>query len=308
MSNGMPFTPDVEQTAIAIAYRNTRNIADKVCPRVPVGKLEFKYNVFNPSERMTVPDTRIGRKSQANEVEFSVTSKTESCEDFGLADVIPNDDIENAPMNYNPLNHAVESIADIIELAREIRVANLYNTASNFGKHQSLAANGFKKLNDPDFDILPFFLEMLQEPIMRPNQITTNQRVITALRTNKHMIKAYNQSLGDSGLVPLSFIKEQLELDAINVGQSRVNTAKKGKAPTLSLAWQDSLAMTYVDPLASTQNSRMTFALTAQYKERVSGNKDVEAGLRGGKKVIVGETVKELAIAKDCGILLTNVL
>jgi hypothetical protein len=48
--------------------------------------------------------------------------------------------------------------------------------------------------------------------------------------------------------------------------------------------------------------------LTAQYESRVSGERPVSAGLRGGVEVMVGESVRELAIAKDCGILLTEVI
>ncbi|SFD55047.1 capsid protein [Pseudoalteromonas denitrificans] len=308
MSGGLPFTPSIEQTAIAIAYRNTRLIADTVCPRSPVGRMEFKYNVFDTKERFSVPDTRIGRKSAPNQIEFSVGNKTQSCEDFGLADVIPKVDEENAPANYNPRNHAVEAISDIILLSREVRVAKLYNKIDNFGTHQKLSGAEFKRLDDPDLDILPFFLEMLDTPLMRPNTFTMSSKVATAIRTNKKMIKAYNGSLGDEGLVPWSFIKETLELDTINVGMARINTAKKGEAMVLERAWKDSLAMTYVDPLASTTNNRMTFSLTAQYGERVSGSREVAAGLRGGIEVQVGESVCEVAIAKDCGLLLTDVI
>nr|MDC2855437.1 hypothetical protein [Ningiella sp. W23] len=52
----------------------------------------------------------------------------------------------------------------------------------------------------------------------------------------------------------------------------------------------------------------MTFALTARYGSRTSGNRDVAAGLNGGVEIMVGESVQEQIIAKDCGILLTNVL
>lgn len=306
--NGMPFTPDVEQTAIAIAYRNTHLIADTVCPRVPVGKLMFKYSVHDASERMTIPDIRIGRKSSPNQVEFSVKEKTESCEDYGLSVIVPQDDIDNAPANYNPRNNAVEGITDITELAREVRVANLYNTAANFGHSQSLTATGFKTFKDDDLNVLAFLLEMIEVPLMRPNQMTMSSAVALALRTNKSIIKAFNGSLADTGLVPLSFIAEALELDSINVGQSRINTAKKGETVSLKRAWKDSLALTYVDPLASPNNNRMTFAFTAQYGDRVSGSREVAAGLRGGVEVQVGDTLCELAIAKDCGLLLTNVL
>ena len=78
MSNGMPFTPSTEMTAIALAYRNTRLIADEVCPRSTVGKKNFKYTVFNTAERFTVPETRIGRKSAPNQVEFTADSENGS--------------------------------------------------------------------------------------------------------------------------------------------------------------------------------------------------------------------------------------
>ncbi|MEC8325910.1 MAG: capsid protein [Pseudomonadota bacterium] len=308
MSNGMPFTPSTEQTAIAIAYKNKRLIADIVAPRVPVGKMNFKYTVFNKNDGLTVPDTQIGRKSTANQVEFGSSEETASVVDYGLSAVVPNDDIDNAPANYNPLNHTTESVTDLVLLSREIRVANLYNKASNFGTHTDLAGAGQKHLDNPDFDFLPWLVERMDDMLMRANAMTLSRRVLTKMRSNKHVIKAYNGSLGDSGLVPTQFILDTLELESINVGEAFINTAKKGKAAQLERAWQDNLALTYVDPLANTTNGRMTFAMTAQYGDRVSSNRDVAAGLRGGKEVLVGETVHELAIAKDCGMLFTNAL
>ena len=78
--------------------------------------------------------------------------------------------MDNAPANYNPRTHAAESITDLVLLGREVRVAELFNTASNFGKSESLSAQGFKFLDDPELDILPFFLEILDEPLMRLTQ------------------------------------------------------------------------------------------------------------------------------------------
>ena len=308
MSNGMPFTPDVEQTAIAIAYRNRALVADTLAPYSPVGLRNYKWTEYIKGEKFTVVDDKIGRKSTPNQVEFSVEEKNGSVVDYGLADIIPNDDVTNAPANYNPRTHAAESLTDLVLLNREIRVATLYNTAANFGSSLSLAAGGQKRLDDPTLDILPFFLEMLDEPLMRPNAMTLSQSVATKLRTNAKLLKAFNGTSGDQGLVPWSYIKEVLELDHVTVGQARLNTAKKGKAVNLQKVWQDSLSFTYHDPLASFNNSRMTFALTARYGSRTSGNRDVAAGLNGGVEIMVGEAVQEQVIAKDCGILLTNVL
>jgi hypothetical protein len=308
MSNGVPFTPNTEQTAIAIAYRNRQMIADLVCPRAPVGQQQFKYMEFDPAETMTEVNTYIGRKSAPNQVEFSAKEKTDSVSDHGLADVVPNDDVANAPANYNPLNHATESITDLIELGREVRVANMFKTAANYGFTQSLTANGFKKLTDVDCDVFVLLNDVLERPWMRPNAMVLNSFVGTKLRMNKSLIKAYNGTLSDSGMVPWSFIKETFELENIYVGQARVNTQKKGKEMQLASAWSNFISLAHIDPLARTTNNRMTFALTAQYGDRTSGNRDVAAGLRGGVEVMVGESVKELVIAKHAAILLTDVV
>ncbi|MFV9531212.1 hypothetical protein ACNUIM_32135 [Pseudomonas aeruginosa] len=74
MSNA-PFPIDPELTAIAIAYRNGRMIADEVLPRVPVGKQEFKYWKYDLAQGFTVPETLVGRKSKPNEVEFTPPTK-----------------------------------------------------------------------------------------------------------------------------------------------------------------------------------------------------------------------------------------
>ncbi|NUZ10162.1 capsid protein [Pseudoalteromonas sp. McH1-7] len=308
MSNGMPFTPDTHQTAIAIAYHNRALIANTLMPYSSVNRREYKWGEYEKAAKFTLPDTKIGRKSGPNQVEFTFNDQTGSVTDHGLADVVPNDDVDNAPEGYSPLSVATENLTDLILLGREVRVAEKFADPTNFGKHHKLSAAGFKHIDDPDLDILPWLLELLDEPLMRPNAMTMSFKVATKLRTNKRMIKAYNGSLGDEGLVPWQFIKDQLEIEHINIGQARINTAKKGKSPVFERAWRDNLAFTYHDPLAGFENKRMTFALTARYKSRVSGNRSVSAGLHGGTEVMVGESVEEQIIAKDCGMLLTDVL
>jgi hypothetical protein len=308
MSNGVPFTPNTEQTAIAIAYRNRQMIADLVCPRAPVGQQQFKYMEFDPAETMTEVNTYIGRKSAPNQVEFSAKEKTESVSDHGLSDVVPNDDVANAPANYNPLNHATESITDLIELGREVRVAKMFSTPENYGYKQSLAANGLKKITDPDCNIFELLNEMLERPLMRPNSIVLNSFVATKIRMNSSLLKGYNGSVADTGMVPWEYIKDTFELQNIYVGQARVNTKKKGQEMEVASTWGNFISLPYIDPLANTNNNRMTFALTAQYGDRISGNRDVSAGIRGGVEVMVGESVKELIIAKQAAILLTDVV
>lgn len=305
----MPFTPDIEQTAIAIAYQNRRLIADMVCPRVPVGKRTFEYRTYDKAERMTVPDTLVGRKSEINQVEFTTDEKSATCDDHGLSDVVPNSDIKEAPHNYDPLHNAAEGLSDLILLAREVRVAALYTDPQNYGYKHELGKNNLKYLDDPDLDILKFFQELMDDMLVSPNHMTLPRKILTKLRSCPHVVKAYNGSLGDSGLVPVEFIQDTLGIDKVHVGEAWVNTAKKGEAPKFTEAWgNDHISFTRSDPLANTKNNRMTFAFTAQFGDRISGRRDVAAGLDGGIELMVGEKVKELAIAKDYGMILTNLI
>ncbi len=80
-----PFPMDPKLTAIAIAYRNPdiALIADQVLPRTPT-EASFKWLRYALADGFTVPDTKVGRKSTPNEVEFSATEVIDNVVDWGL--------------------------------------------------------------------------------------------------------------------------------------------------------------------------------------------------------------------------------
>jgi len=104
-----PFPTDPVLTAIAIAYRNGRLIADDVLPRTLVGRQEFKWRHYHLADGFTLPDTKVGRKSAPNRVEFGHKEETSSTEDYGLDAPVPQSDIENASgTGVDPLGTAIE--------------------------------------------------------------------------------------------------------------------------------------------------------------------------------------------------------
>lgn len=76
------FTPDNELTAIAIGYQNPREnfIADKIFPYVAVATPSFSYNRYPLAEGFSVPNTKVGRTSKPNTVEFSAVRVTAEVE------------------------------------------------------------------------------------------------------------------------------------------------------------------------------------------------------------------------------------
>lgn len=306
MSGQFPFPLDPALTAITIAYRNAVLIADDVLPRVPVGVSAFKWWKYDISERFTVPSTLVGRKSQPNQVEFPASEETDSTNDYGLDSPVPQDDINNAPKNYDPLGHATEATTDLILLDREVRAAKLVFGAANYNADNRVILTGNDQWSDPDSMPINAITDALDSLIMRPNIAIWGRATATALRRHPSVVRAYNGNTGSDGMVPLAFLKDLLELEDIYVGSGWVNTAKPGKQAQLERAWGGHAAFIYRNKLATTRGG-ITWGMTAQFGNRVSGTiPDPDMGLRGGQRVRVGESVKELVVAKDVGYFFQN--
>jgi len=303
-----PFPIQPELTAIAIAYKNARMIADEVLPRIPVGKQDFKYLVHNLEEGFTVPDTSVGRKSKPNEVEFSATEKSESTEDHALDSAIPQVDIDNAPVNYNPKGKAVEGIQNLIELDREVRVSSLVFGADNYAAANKVVLAGSAQFTDPTSKPIGVIQDAADSLILRPNVMVIGRRAFTVLSRHPSIVKAFNGNSGDSGQATRDFLAELFELDKVLVGEARVNTARKGQAASVQRAWGSHISLITQETHADTMNGMATFGMTAQFGSRIAGSMpDRNIGMRGGEMVRSGESVKELLTAPDLGYLIQNI-
>ena len=308
MPANAPFPIQPDLTAIAIAYKNARMIADEVLPRVPVGKQDFKYLEYNLEEGFTVPDTKVGRKSKPNEVEFSAVEKTASTEDHALDSAIPQADIDNAPVNYNPEGRAVEGIQNLIELDREVRVSNLVFGAANYSAANKTALAGAAQFTDPTSKPIDVIQDAADSLILRPNVMVLGRRAFTVLSRHPSIVKAFHGNAGDAGQASREFLAEFFELDKVLVGEARVNTTRKGQAASLQRAWGSHIALIHQETHADTNNGTATFGLTAQFGNRIAGSiPDGDIGMRGGRRVRSGESVKELLTAPDLGYLIQNI-
>ena len=302
------FPVDPVLTAIAIAYRNRRMITDDVFQRVGVGKAEFKYKEYDLGEGFTIPKTHVGRTSRPNQVEFGFTEKTSSTEDYALDSPVPISDISNAPKGYSPTGRATEQTTNLILLDREVRTAGLVFNKKSYTTNNYKKLSGADQWTHDDSKPLKLLLESLDSLVMRPNIMVLGQKAASALRQNKSIIKGYNGTLGDDGLVPLEYLRDKLELDAIYVGQALVNTVNIARKPVLAHAWGNHCSLIYRDKLADA-NSGTTFGLTAQFGDRETRQIfDEDMGMRGGYRIRVGESVKELITARDLGFFLEDVI
>jgi len=308
MSN-TPFPVDPVLTAIAIAYRNGRYIADDVLPRTPVARQEFKWHQHHLADGFTLPDTRVGRLSAPNRVTFGFDEKTDSTVPYALDMPVPQDDLDNASgTGIDPLGFATERGSELLVLDREVRTSQRVFNAASYASGNVKSTAAAAKWSKPDSKPLNTLTDALDSVIVRPNIGVLGRATATALRRNPQIVKAYHGNAGDDGLVPLQFLADLLELEALYVGESRLNVKRPGQQVEVHRVWGPHAAFIYRDRAAGPQ-SGTTFGFTAQWKGRTARQiRDEDVGADGGIRARVSESVKEVIAAPELGCYFPDVV
>lgn len=301
-----PFPINPQLTAIALAYRNAdiALIADDVLPLTPVAQ-EFKWLKYDLAQGFTVPDTKVGRKSAPNEVDFQATEQQDKVVDYGLDDLVPNEDIEADNQGVDPLGTAAMYLTNLVQLAREQRAAALvFNTASHAN---NATLSGTSQWSDQaNSDPVAAIGDALDIPVMRPNIGVLGQITWTKLRRHPKLVQAIKGTAQGAGMVSRQEFAEFFELQALYVGAGFANSAKKGQSVSLARVWGKHAAFIYRDRGAGPQ-AGVTFGFTGAWGSKIAGNIDEpKIGLTGSQRVRVGERVKELVVATDISYYFQN--
>lgn len=312
-TTAFPVNPTL--TAIAIGYKNRDIdlIADQVLPRIGKSGKKFSYTKYSAADAYTVPDTKVGRKSEPTVVDFGGTLVTDECVDWGLDDIIPNDEMlawesqtPGAGTGVSPQAKSTSLLAGLIQLDREIRVANLIFSAATYPAGNSVTLSGTAQWSDPNSDPLAALTSALDGMLFRPNTLVFGQSAWTRFRQHPKIVQAANGTNQTAGMVSRQAVADLLEVKQILVGAGFANTARKGQTPVLSRVWGKHVAALYVSEDAASAD-QPTFGFTAEYGTVISGEiAEPRMGLRGSLRVRVGESVKEVITAPDVGYLFVN--
>lgn len=303
-------------TAIAMVYSNpaVSLIADEVLPRVPTAK-KFAWSNYDVAQGYTVPQTLVGRKSQPTEVDFSGQLVNDETQDYGLDDVVPNDEIEawqDMPKPErggppNPLDVSTMLTTKLLQLDREVRVAARVFNNANYPAGNKVTLSGTGQWSDyTNSNPLDALLTALDVPLFRPNVAIFGQLTFTKLRQHPKVVQAVFGTAQTGGTVTREQLAQVLEIRRVVVGQGFVNTARKGQAAVNQRVWGKHASLLYIDNEAA-QSQQPCWGFTAQWGTRVAGDiPEPKIGLRGSQRVRVGESVKEVISAPALGYYFEN--
>ena len=296
-------------TDIAIVYKNPTLIAELVCPTVEVDTPDFKYTVRNKVDDFTIVDTLTGRKSKPNEVEFTDGQATASVEDHFIDGPVPRRDQDMA-VSYGtptrPKARMAEVLTNKLLLGKEQRTANVITNPANYATANKTTLTGTAQWSDPNSDPIGAMNSVFDTLLVRPNTGVISRVVLSKLLSNPDVVQAFHGNNGAVGRATTDFLKEQLGLTNLYVGESWYNSSNPGQNGTLARLWGKNAAFFYQDPAANETDSLNMF-IRAQWGERiVTEFFDPNRGGRGSDVLRVGEAVKELALAPDLGYLFQN--
>lgn len=303
-----PYANDPAQVAVAIGYKNEGHIAGEILPIVPVDRVDFKYDEYPLAESFESLDGTMGRKGRATELEYGGIEKTGGCIGYGFFASVPVvDQMENRNSRKpDPVNRGTEKIMEALWNQRERRTATICRDTDNYDNVEAFIAA--EKLNADGVNAYKTILELLDVPIIRPNQLTLGFRELTKLQTCESFVKAWNNNSGDSGVVPVEALARLLRLDRVLVGNSRINTAAPGKPANIQPAFVNDLMFHYRAPVLDTSGTP-TWGFTGEFGDPVTDKKMLppgEMGVFGGTRVFAGHLLGEVVSCKPAGLLLQN--
>lgn len=316
MADDTAFPRDEELTAIAIAYKNPDHVlvADEVFPRTPVGKRGFRRFEYDLARGFSVPDTRVGERSQVPQIELTGKEIQDKVVDQGLQIPLTHSDINDAPPTINPRGHATEQATNIVLLDREIRAAGVAFNAANYPTGFKVDVSGdlgggagAEQFGNAGADPLTLLLDRLDSCWVRPNNILFGQPAWSAFAKHPKIVSAAIGNDGTEGRATRRRVAELLEVQNVYVGTGWVNSVKPGKTPVLSRVWGKHVLGFYRDRSVGVAGG-ITFGLTAQHGTRVAGSKNIDIGLHGGVAVRSGESVKEFIVASRAAYFFENVV
>lgn len=318
--NTAAFPVNPTLTAIAIGYKNPEAdmIADRVLPEVPTAK-KFSYTTYGAAQGFTVPDTAVGRKSEPNMVEFGGTPVLDEVLDYGLDDLVPNDEIEawmkmDKPASggpLNPLDISAMLLTHLVQISREIRVANAVFALGGYPAANRATLSGTSQWSDyAGSNPVAAINDALDVCLVRPNKMVIGRLAWTKFRQHPRVVESIKATgaggVNAQGMVARQAVADLFELDEILIGGTMYNTAKPGQTPVYGRAWGKHCSLIHSAP-QSAQLGMPTFGFTARFGTKVAGDiAEPKSGLRGGVRVRSGESLKEVISAPDAGYFFQN--
>lgn len=304
---------DLMLTQISIQTKNAGYLAEYAMPIIPVKLETSKYFVYDLT-RFDAPPALRAERTRYGRVEFTLSTDTYSCEEYGLELPIDDRERQNA---IEPLNVDVDSteiLTDMVMNDREQRVCNVVLTAGNYTHsnttNYSGSANAWLPSNgssDPISDITITGRETVRKLIGQyPNTLFFGAEVFSNLKQHPLIIDRikYNGSGTVPGKVTQAAMADLFEVDNVYVGLPLRRTSNQNQTDVLADVWGKNALLAFVNPRPQIKAISLAYMFQSRPRQVYKYRDDII----GSDVIRCSEITAEKLVADKCGYLWTNVL
>lgn len=302
---------DLMLTNISIQFKNPGYIAEDVMPIIPVKLETSKYFTYDKT-RFDAPPALRAERTQYARVDWSVTTNTYSCQEYGLELLIDDRERQNA---IEPLSLDVDTteiITDMVLNDREQRVKNVVMTAANYTHSNTTdytaASNAWDQFatSDPIKDVAVTGRETIRSNTgVYPNTLVLGAKAFSTLKQHPIIIDRlkYNPP-GGTARGSLGALADLFEVDRVLVGLPLTRSSNEGQTDTLSDIWGKNALLAWINPRPAIKQPTLSYMFQSRPRQVYKYRDD----FRASDVVRCSEVTAEQMIADQCGYLWTNVI
>ncbi len=240
---------DVALTNVSISYSNPDYISDLIAPAVPVRKQSDKYFIYDPQrERFRQSNDRRAPGTEANEVDFALSTDNYFCEDHALEAVIPDEERENADPPLQADIDRTELLIDKMLLNKEIVLANRIRSGTDI-PGETLSED--EQWSDYEHSDPVSAVEAQKATIQSavqviPNVLVLSYPVYQKVRLHPRVIEKVQYVR--LGVVGPDVLAQLFDVERVLVPRAFKNVAAPGQTPNLQYIWGKDAFLCYVPP------------------------------------------------------------
>ena len=235
-------------TNLAVAYAANNFIAPRLIPDLPVMKKSDSYYIFDSARvRLKQVEDKRAPGTEANLVDFDVTTDSYLCVGYALGAMVPDEERENADPPIRPMMDKTEALVQRVLLNQELDlvaalVAGVSQTSDPTNEWDDYT-NG-----DPVAD-MHLAINAVEDAIgMRPNVVSMDSKVWRAVRNHPDILERVKYGGGNASPAEVNELAfaSLFDLDEVIVGTGLKNTAVSGQAtPVISRTWGSDVYVAY---------------------------------------------------------------
>lgn len=243
---------DQALTSLSRGVTNEGFVADMIFPPVPVKKDSDLFFVYDKSN-LRVDATDWAPKTQAKEVNWSVTTDSYKTERHALAELMEDDEVENADAPLDIPTDTTEALTEKLLIRREKKLATIMTTTGSFDSdaRPALAAaqrwnNYASSSSDPNVDVQTGRKTIFQKIFRKANTLILPYLVYETVREHPKVmerIKYVQRAIIDTDVLAALW-----NVERVIVAGSGENTAKEGQTDVLAQIWGKNAWLGYVEP------------------------------------------------------------